>query len=98
MDPITEHAVPEGWRTSDGDRGELPGGTGHDVAQRPEAFVLFERGRIEQRVVHDEARVEQRRLEREQEALAQRYSVYAQSTANPVSFEQFAEIVRQAGG
>lgn len=97
MDPITEHVVPEGWSTSDSDRRELPGSTGRDVAQRPEAFVLFERGAIEQRVVHDEARVEQRRVERQQEALAQRYSAYAQSTDNPVSFEQFAEIVRQAG-
>jgi len=98
MDPITEHAVPEGWRTGHDDRGELPGSIGREVAQRPEAFVLFERGAIEQRVVHDEARVEQRRVEREREALAQRYSVYAQSTDNPVSFEQFAEIVRQASG
>jgi superfamily II DNA or RNA helicase/very-short-patch-repair endonuclease len=100
MDPVTEHVVPDGWRASDGadgGRDELPGSTGHDVAQRPEAFVLFERGAIEQRVVHDEAHVEQRRLEREQEALAQRYSTYAQSTDSPVSFEQFAEIVRQAG-
>jgi superfamily II DNA or RNA helicase len=98
MDPITEHVVPEGWLRSDGERGELPGTLGHDVAQHPEAFVLFERGAIEQRVVHDEARVEQRRLEREHEALAQRYSTYAQSTDNPVSFQQFVEIVRQASG
>ena len=56
---------------------------------------LFERGAIEQRVVHDEARVEQRRVEREQEALAQRYAVYAQSTDTPVTFEQFAVIMRQ---
>jgi superfamily II DNA or RNA helicase/very-short-patch-repair endonuclease len=97
MDPITEHVVPEGWQAGRGDRGELPGTTGTDVAERPEAFVLFERGAIEQHVVHDEVRVEQRRVEREQEALAQRYSAYAQSTDNPVSFEQFAEVVRQAG-
>jgi superfamily II DNA or RNA helicase/very-short-patch-repair endonuclease len=97
MDPITEHVLPEDWGRTASDRGELPGTTGHDVAQRPEAFVLFERGAIEQRVVHDEARVEQRRLEREQEALAQRYATYAQSTEKPVSFEQFAEIMRQMG-
>src|SRR5450755_4657817 len=95
MDPITEHVVPEGWRADRGDRGELPGTTGTDVAQRPEAFVLFERGAIEQRVVHDEARVEQRRQERQTEALAQRYAAYAQSTESPVSFDQFAEIMRQ---
>jgi hypothetical protein len=57
--------------------------------------VLFERGVIEQRVVHDELRVEQRRREREREALAQRYATYAQSMQTPVSFEQYAEIMRQ---
>ena len=51
--------------------------------------MLFERGAIEQRVVHDEARVEQRRQEREHEALAQRYAAYAQAR-QPVRFEQFA--------
>jgi hypothetical protein len=56
---------------------------------------MFERGAIEQRVVHDEARVEQRRVEREREALAQRYATYAQSTDTPVRFEQYAEIMRQ---
>jgi hypothetical protein len=58
---------------------------------------MFERGTIEQRVVHDAARMEQRRLEREQEALAQRYATYAQSTESPVTFEQFATIMRQMG-
>jgi len=94
MDPITEHLVPDAWR-SDGDSGELPGTTGRDVAEHPEAFVLFERGVIEQRVVHDELRVEQRRQEREREALAQRYATYAQSTETPVTFEQYTEIMRQ---
>jgi hypothetical protein len=97
MDPITEHVVPDDWGREGQADGELPGTTGTDTAQRPDAFVLFERGAIEQRVVHDEARVEQRRLEREREALAQRYATYAQSTGEPVSFEQFAEIMRQMG-
>jgi superfamily II DNA or RNA helicase/very-short-patch-repair endonuclease len=97
MDPITEHVVPDDWGREGQADGELPGSTGSDNAERPEAFVLFERGAIEQRVVHDEARVEQRRLEREREALAQRYVTYAQSTGEPVSFEQFAEIMRQMG-
>jgi superfamily II DNA or RNA helicase len=96
MDPHTEHILPTSWAVN-GDFGEKAGTTGHDVAQRPEAFVLFERGNIEQRVVHDEARVEQRRQEREQEALAQRYASYAQSNENPVSFDQFATIMRQMG-
>ena len=95
MDPITEHIAPDDWERDGQADVELSGTTGSDVAQRPEAFVLFERGAIEQRVVHDEARVEQRRVEREREALAQRYATYAQSTERPVSFEQFAEIMRQ---
>jgi superfamily II DNA or RNA helicase len=94
MDPITEHILPDSSSAGDG-RGALPGTTGRDIAGHPEAFVLFERGLIEQRVVHDELRVEQRRQEREREALAQRYATYAQSTETPVSFEQFAEIMRQ---
>jgi hypothetical protein len=60
--------------------------------------VLFQPGAVEQRVVHDEARVEQRRGERELEALAQRYSAYAQGTSSPVTFEQFAEIMRNLRG
>lgn len=64
------------------------------AVERPEAFVLFEAGAIEQRVVHDEERVEQRRLEREREALAQRYAHYAQTSATPVSFEQYVQIMR----
>jgi hypothetical protein len=93
MDPLTHHAIPDSWLG--GPQLERPGVSSQDVAQRPLAFVLFERGIVEQRVVHDEARVEQRRLEREREALAQRYSQYAQSTANPVSFDQFVDVMRR---
>jgi len=94
MDPQAAHAAVEGWRkASDGD--DLPGTHGRDSATHPEAFVLFERGAIEQRIVHDEERVEKRRLEREQEALAQGYSAYVQSTSNPVTFEQFIQVMRQ---
>jgi superfamily II DNA or RNA helicase/very-short-patch-repair endonuclease len=96
MDPLTEHVLPDDWGHTNGDR-DLGGSTGHDTAERPETFVMFERGAIEQRVVHDEARMEQRRQEREREALAQRYATYAQSTENPVSFEQFATIISQLG-
>lgn len=93
MDPLTLHEIPEDWqKTSGGD--ELAGTRGSDVAQRPDAFVLFERGAIEQRIIHDEERVEQRRAEREREALAQKYSAYAQNNANPVSFEQFVSIMK----
>jgi hypothetical protein len=46
-------------------------------------------------VVHDAERVEQRRLEREQEALAQRYANYVQTTPTPVTFDQFVQVMRQ---
>lgn len=93
MDPLTAHVLPSDWTSAVTSTTDIPGTTGHDTADRPEAFVLFERGAIEARVVHDEQRVEQRRLEREREALAQRYAAYAQSSENPVSFEQYLEIM-----
>ena len=52
--------------------------------------MLFERGAIEQRVVHDDRADGTAAPEREREALAQRYAEYAQSTDSPVTFEQFA--------
>jgi superfamily II DNA or RNA helicase len=94
MDPITAHVLPPDWNRLSSEPRDLPIAGGRDTAERPEAFVLFQPGAIEQRIVHDEARVEQRREEREREALAQRYSAYAQSTASPVTFEQFVEIMQ----
>lgn len=93
MDPLTAHVLQEdGYQEVDGD--ELAGSRGQDTAERPEAFVLFERGALEHRIVHDEQRVEQRRLEREQEALAQRYAAYAQTSTTPITFEQYVEVLR----
>ena len=93
MDPLTVHQIPESWRASN-PPSALPGTGGNATAERPEAFILFERGAMQERIVHDDVRVEQRRQEREREALAQRYADYAQSTANPVSFEQYLELMR----
>jgi len=93
MDPLTVHQIPESWRASN-PTSALPGTGGNATAERPEAFILFERGAMQERIVHDDVRVEQRRQEREREALAQRYADYAQSTANPVSFEQYLELMR----
>jgi superfamily II DNA or RNA helicase len=73
---------------------DVPGTRGHDVASRPEAFVLFEQGTLQQRIVHDQARVEQRRAEREMEGLAQKYAAYAASSASPVTFQQYVELLR----
>jgi superfamily II DNA or RNA helicase len=95
MDPNTEDLEVEPG--SDGQPADLPGSTGAESAERPQTFVLFERGEIEQRVVHDEARMEQRRVERAREALAQRYAEYAQSADDPVPFEKFAEIIGALG-
>lgn len=92
MDPSGLHILPDA-RTTTGP-GNLPGTTGGDVAQRPDAFVLFERGATEERILHDEQRIETARDEREVAALAQRYADYASSTARPVSFEQFTEVIR----
>jgi superfamily II DNA or RNA helicase len=72
----------------------LSNGQGGSADRAPEAFVLFEQGTVEQRIVHDEDRIERRRIEREREAFAQRYAQYAQSTKNPVPFEQYVQIMR----
>lgn len=94
MDPLTAHEIPPGWGPEP-EATELPGTRGQDTAEHPDTFVLFERGAIQTSLVHDEARIEQRRLEREREALAQRYAEYAQSTEDPVSFDQYVKIVQQ---
>ena len=92
MDPSTLHVLPPDWARP-GPDGEMPGTAGREVAERPEAFVLFERGSVVTHVIHDEVRVESRRAEREREALAQRYASYAASTASPVTFEQYMEVM-----
>lgn len=61
------------------------------------ATVLFERGTIVERMIHGSDRVEGHRLERLGQAYAQRYSAYVQTTPNPVSFEQFQEIINALG-
>src|SRR5437868_13134325 len=88
MDPSTLHVLPQAWARPGPDV-EMPGTTGRDVAERPDAFVLFERGSVVTHVIHDEVRVESRRAEREREALAPRYASYAASTGRPVTFEQY---------
>jgi superfamily II DNA or RNA helicase/very-short-patch-repair endonuclease len=96
MDPVGAGQPP--WRAAPTGQVEEFGVRAREAAERPETFVLFEHGRIEQRVVHDQQRVEQRKAERELEALAQRYAAYAQSSPNPITFEQFAELMRRARG
>ena len=91
MDPITGQAAidaaePVGAHTA--------GITAIDETVRMDAYVLFERGEITSRVVHDADRIEARRAEREREALAARYAAYAASTSEPVSFEQYLDVIR----
>ena len=69
------------------------GQTGLDTGGMWETYVLFEQGTVERRIVHDVQRVEQRRSERELEALAQHYAAYAAASAKPVPFEEFARIM-----
>jgi superfamily II DNA/RNA helicase len=98
MDPITAHLLPSDWSRSDTTASALALAGGRNTAERPETFVMFQPGEIEQRIVHDVQRIEQRRAEREQEALAQRYAAYAQTTKTPVTFEQFVEIMGSLRG
>lgn len=92
MDRPTVHNPPTLGKSGPGD---LPGPTGVDTATRPDTFVLFEPGSITSRVVHDRARVEQRRLEREREALAAQYAAYASTSDSPVTFDKFTQLLKE---
>lgn len=99
MDPITEHMLPEDWgREPASEPGDSPGTSGAITAGRPEAFVVFEHGDIEQRVVHDQLRVQARKEEREREALARKYAEYAGSTDDPITFDQYVAVMQQISG
>jgi superfamily II DNA or RNA helicase/very-short-patch-repair endonuclease len=97
MDPATMHELPASWR-QEMSGGALPGSRGIDTATHPDAFVVFEAGSIHDRVVHDAARVEQRRLEREREILAARYAAYAATSDDPVTFDQFVALLKVVSG
>jgi superfamily II DNA or RNA helicase len=94
MDPLTQLYMSLAFDANAIDAGQLPGSHGIETVSSPDMFVLFEQGAIEQRVIHDEARIEQRRTEREREALAQRYAKYVETTPNPITFEQFIQLLR----
>lgn len=96
--PSVNEKVPEDFNTDENGHefgSDLPGTRDSAEFTRPEAFVLFERGEVEKRIIHDEERVEQRKQEREMESLAGRYSEYVQTTDNPISFEQYVSFIRQ---
>lgn len=94
MDPQTVHVVPDSW-TKIANGVDMPGTRGHDNAESPDAFILFERGATEARVIHDKSRIEAHRDERELAAMAQRYAEYAAGNDNPVNFQQFVDIARK---
>lgn len=91
MDPVS------GLPTDDAEEpvGSSPAGiSAIDETGRLDAYVLFERGELSSRIVHDEQRIEARRSEREREALAARYAEYAANTTSPVSFDQYLDVMR----
>ena len=98
MDPAAVSEVVYGESGEPLNGAVLPGVRGAETAERPDTFVLFEKGAIERRIVHDAERVEERRREREREAFARSYADYAASTPEPVPFEQYVEIARRLGG
>lgn len=95
MDPPPEveepDAPPPDDDTSSGDDGA-------DPIAAPEAFVLFEEGAIDIRVVHDQARVDRRREERRLEALAQSYAKYVEGGSSPMNFEEYVKVIESAHG
>lgn len=100
MDPaaITTHQVDPVLDTN-ADNGlpagqDAPGG----AADRVDAFVLLERGVDAHDVLYDDAKLDARRAERVREAMAFRYAEYAASRPDPVSFEQFCEVVGKFSG
>jgi hypothetical protein len=99
MDPAvitTHHVEPVGVAddTEPGDDSDPD----RSSAGRVEAIVLVERGVDAHEVLYDDARLDARRSEREREAMAFRYAEYAASRSDPVSFEQFCEVVGKFRG
>ena len=58
MDPQASHPMPEDGVEAAVEGDPLPIAGGRNVADHPEAFVLFQPGNVEHRIVHDEVRVE----------------------------------------
>lgn len=65
------------------------------VASTPEAYVLTEQGSPESSVLHTPQQIKQRQRERERDALAAAYARYVESSPNPITFEEYLDIVRQ---
>lgn len=92
MDPaaVTEdHPEPPG----DGDGGPGRDDPEPDPGQPLRAVVLVENGTTAEEVLYSEDRLGARRRERENEAMAFRYQTYAASNPNPVTFQQFCDVM-----
>ena len=96
MDPIALGVLDV--TRAEGAAGDAATGAGRAATAHPEAVVLFERGRIEERFLHDAARLARRSEERDREGLASAYAAYAQMTDTPVPFEEYVRIMRQVHG
>lgn len=96
MDPIALGVLDV--TRAEGAAGDAATGAGRAATAHPEAVVLFERGRIEERLLHDAARLARRSEERDREGLASAYAAYAQLTDTPVPFEEYVRIMRQVHG
>lgn len=93
MDPRGAHPLPDGWQEPlDGGREPTNEAPATDRVGRPEMFVVFEPGSIVERVVYDEKRVETQAIERRRQALMQRYQHYAQTTPQPMAFDEFVKV------
>jgi len=99
MDPAVVPQLPMPPELDGSDSGGTAGGStggGSDPqVPQPVIEVVLEHGNLEERILHDRDRVEQRRSERERELLASRYAAYAERTATPLPFEQFVQVVQR---
>jgi type I site-specific restriction endonuclease len=84
------------------DRTATGAGMGSDGHQSgwsdPDAVVLAESGVTHQQFLHDIARVEARRDERELHTYAERYTAYAAANINPKPFNEFVAVMRDLHG
>ena len=68
---------------------------GNSPSSEPEIYVLTDKGAAESGILHTPQQIETRRQEREREALATAYARYVESSPNPISFEQYLELVKK---
>ncbi len=86
---LDDDAVDDGVDAGSGDEDEDDLVTGALRAQ-----VLVESGHVAQHVLYDGDRLEAGKRERELAPITFKYQQYAANTPNPVSFEQYCDVVR----